>query len=136
MPLKADWKTAKTKWEKTCLPKLEAPVLAQMKKAGWDKSDFGKKLDAFDTAKTLPDKRSAWAVPPALTFGIDTPQRKLLSATPLVWRSENKVKGSVAWSVFPWVSYRDTAQRNRVLFPLYWQFDDLTTRSTTAHSEP
>ena len=62
MPLKADWKTAKTKWEKSCLPKLEAPVLEQMKKAGWDKSDFGKKLDAFDTAKTITDKRSTWAV--------------------------------------------------------------------------
>lgn len=62
MPLKANWKNAKTKWEKACLPKLEAPVLEKMKKAGWDKSNFGKKLDTFDSAKTLTDKRSAWAL--------------------------------------------------------------------------
>ncbi len=106
----------------------------------WQSREFGNRKELwtipFVRRTDVARKRSAWAVPPVLTFGIDTPQRKLLSATPLVWRSENKVKGSVAWSVFPWVSYRDREQRNRVLFPLFWQFDDLKTRSTTAFVFP
>ncbi len=61
MALKDDWKTAKTKWEKGGQLKLEAPVLEQMKKAGWDKGNLGKKLEAFEKAKTLGDKRPAWA---------------------------------------------------------------------------
>lgn len=61
MGLKDDWKSAKSAWEKTGQPKLEAPVLDQMKKAGWDKGDFSKKLETFDKAKTLSDKRTAWS---------------------------------------------------------------------------
>lgn len=60
MGLREDWKTAKTKWEKNGLVKLEAPVLVQMKKSGWDKEDLGKKLGSFEKAVALVDKRSTW----------------------------------------------------------------------------
>jgi hypothetical protein len=56
--------------------------------------------------------------------------------TPLVWRSENLVRGTTAWAAFPWVSYRDPRRRNRVLFPLFWQFGDRTTGATTTAIVP
>ena len=62
MGLKEDWKTAKTKWEKNGVLTLEAPVLAQMKKSGWDKENLGKKLESFDKATAMAEKRSAWLV--------------------------------------------------------------------------
>lgn len=102
----------------------------------WQSSEFGNRRDLW----TLPfvlrsDKarsRRTWAIPPLLTFSRQTPTRKLFSATPLVWRAENRDRGSVAWSVFPWVSYRDPEQRNRVLFPLFWQFGDLKSGVTSS----
>lgn len=108
--------------------------------AHWQTREFGNRkelwtllyLQRSDEAR----KRKTWAVPPLLTFSRDTPERSLLSVTPLVWRSENKVKGSTAWAAFPWVSYRDPEQRNRVLFPLYWQFDDLRTGARAAFVFP
>jgi hypothetical protein len=81
MTLKADWTNAKTKWEKGGQPKLEAPLLAQMKKDGWDKGDFGKKLDAFDTAKSLTDKRSAWAAAQPVAEKYAAALRKAKSGT-------------------------------------------------------
>ena len=108
--------------------------------AHWQSREFGNRkelwtllyLQRSDEAR----KRKTWAVPPLLTFKSDSPERALLSVTPLVWRSENKVKGSTAWAAFPWVSYRDPEQRNRVLFPLYWQFDDLKTGARAAFVFP
>jgi hypothetical protein len=52
------------------------------------------------------------------------PERSLTAVTPLVWRSENLVKGSVAVGGVPVGVVPRPEQRNRVLFPLYWQFDD------------
>jgi hypothetical protein len=102
----------------------------------WQSREFGNRHELWsllyvqrsDTAR----KRRAWAVPPLLTFQSRSPSRSLTAVTPLVWRSENFDKGSVAWAMFPWVSYRDPEQRNRVLFPLYWQFDDLKTGARSA----
>lgn len=108
--------------------------------AHWQSREFGNRKELWtllyvqrsDEAR----KRRTWALPPLLTFKQETPERSLLSVTPLVWRSENKVKGSTAWAAFPWVSYRDPDQRNRVLFPLYWQFDDLKTGARSAFVFP
>ena len=104
--------------------------------AHWQSREFGNRHELWtllyvqrsDTAR----KRRAWAVPPLLTFQQRSPEGSLTAVTPLVWRSENLDKGSVAWAVFPWVSYRDPEQRNRVLFPLYWQFDALKTGARSA----
>ncbi|MCY1069507.1 hypothetical protein OV090_32500 [Nannocystis sp. RBIL2] len=102
----------------------------------WQSSEYGNRKDLWtllyvqrsDKARS----RRTWAVPPLLTFSRQTPTHKLFSATPLVWRAENRDRGSVAWSVFPWVSYRDPEQRNRVLFPLFWQFGDVKAGVTSS----
>lgn len=102
----------------------------------WQSSEFGNRKDLWtllwvqrsDKARS----RRTWAIPPLLTFSRQTPTHRLFSATPLVWRAENRDKGSVAWSVFPWVSHRDPDQRNRVLFPLFWQFGDLRRKVTSS----
>jgi len=104
--------------------------------AHWQSREFGNRHELWTLPyvqrSDLARKRRAWAVPPLLTFQTRSPQGTLTAATPLVWRAENLDKGSVAWAVFPWVSYRDPEQRNRVLFPLYWQFDDLKTGARSA----
>ncbi|MBA3549461.1 MAG: hypothetical protein H0T76_23550, partial [Nannocystis sp.] len=104
--------------------------------AHWQSREFGNRHELWTLLyvqrSDIARKRRAWAVPPLLTFQQRSPAGSLTAVTPLVWRSENLNKGSVAWAVFPWVSYRDPAQRNRVLFPLYWQFDDLKTGATSA----
>jgi len=104
--------------------------------AHWQSREFGNRRELWtllyvqrsDKAR----KRRAWAVPPLLSFQTRGPSGSLTAITPLAWRSENLDKGSVAWAVFPWVSYRDPEQRNRVLFPLYWQFDALKTGARSA----
>lgn len=102
----------------------------------WQSSEFGNKRDLwtplFVQRSDKARSRKTWAIPPLLTFSRQTPTHRLFSATPLVWRSENRDKGSVAWSAFPWVSYRDPDQRNRVLFPLFWQFGDLKAGVTSS----
>ncbi|WP_293253701.1 hypothetical protein [Nannocystis sp.] len=106
----------------------------------WQSREFGNRKELWTLLylqrSDLARKRRTWAVPPLLSFQQDTPERALLSVTPLVWRSVDKIKGSTAWAAFPWVSYRDPDQRNRVLFPLYWQFDDLRTGARTAFVFP
>ncbi len=108
--------------------------------AHWGTREFGNRRDLFsllwiqrnDEAR----KKKAWAVPPLFTFQTRTPERTLTAVTPLVWRSQNLVRGTTAWAAFPWVSYRDPAQTNRVLFPLFWQFGDRTTGATTTAIVP
>ena len=60
MANKETWQTAKKIWEKQGQPNLPPDALAQMRKLGWDKGNLGTKLGAFDGAKTLGDKRTAW----------------------------------------------------------------------------
>ena len=91
--------------------------------AHWGSREFGNRRDVFsllwvqrrDDAR----RKQAWAVPPLVTFQTRSPERTLTAVTPLVWRHENLVRGTTAWAAFPWVSYRDPLQKNRVLFPLF-----------------
>ena len=81
MALKEEWKSAKAFWEKVGQPKLEPAVLEQMKKTGWDKGDFSKKLGNFDSAKSLVDKRKAWAAAEDIADKYTAIVRKAKSAT-------------------------------------------------------
>lgn len=104
--------------------------------AHWGTHEFGNRRDLYtllfikksDEAR----RRRAWAIPPLVVFQTRNPERSLTAITPLVWRSENIVRGTTAWAAFPWVSYRDPEQQNRVLFPLFWQFGDRRTGATTS----
>ena len=108
--------------------------------AHWSNREFGNRRDVWtllwiqrrDEAR----RKRAWAIPPLVAFQTSSPERTLTAVTPLVWRSQNYVKGTTAWAAFPWVSYRDPDQRNRVLFPLFWQFGDLKTGATTTAIVP
>ncbi|MCA9695213.1 MAG: hypothetical protein KC636_36880, partial [Myxococcales bacterium] len=94
----------------------------------WQSNEFGNRRELW----TLPfvlrrDRargRSAWAIPPLLTFREKTRHGSLTSVTPLVWHSTNAVKGSATTVAGPFVLHRDPQQRNSVFFPLWWQFKD------------
>ncbi|MEX1366493.1 MAG: hypothetical protein AB1Z98_25440, partial [Nannocystaceae bacterium] len=102
----------------------------------WQSREFGNRRELW----TLPfirrvddaRQRSAWSVPLALTFRTSSPDRDLFSATPLMWRSRNHLRGSQLWVAGPFARYRDPRQRNTVLAPLWWQFHDRGTQRTTA----
>lgn len=102
----------------------------------WQSREFGNRKELW----TLPwirrtDKarrRSSWAVAPALTFRSTTPERDILSITPLVWRSRNKLRGSQLWLAGPVGRYTDPRQRNTVAAPLWWQFTDTRADKSTA----
>lgn len=108
--------------------------------AHWSSREFGNRRDVFSLLfiKRSDDARrkTAWAVPPLVVFQTRSPERSLTAVTPLVWRGQNHVRGTTAWAAFPWVSYRDPAQQNRVLFPLFWQFGDRLTGATTTAVVP
>ncbi len=101
----------------------------------WQSREFGNRKELW----TLPwihrtdraRRREAWAVPLALTFRQRSPDRDLFSATPLVWRSRNSLRGSETWLVGPFGRYTDPRQRNTVVAPLWWQFHDRETQRTT-----
>ncbi|MEE9382175.1 MAG: hypothetical protein V3V08_02015 [Nannocystaceae bacterium] len=76
-------------------------------------------------------RKRSWALPPLITFGSDTPTRRLLSITPLFWHSQNHLKASDAWVVGPFGAYRDPRQHNRWLLPFWWQLHDLEQRART-----
>ncbi len=94
----------------------------------WQKNEFGNRRELW----TIPfirrtDKarrKSAWAVPPLLTFQSKGPHSSLTSATPLVWHATNQLKASATTVAGPFVLHRDPRQRNSVFFPLWWQFSD------------
>jgi hypothetical protein len=94
----------------------------------WESLEFGNRKELWtalwvrrtDRAR----RRSAWAVPPLLTFSSRDPDRSLLSVTPLFWRGRNHLKGSVSTVVGPVGVYRDPLQSNNFVAPLWWQFTD------------
>ena len=108
--------------------------------AHWGTREFGNRRDVFSLLwvqrRDEARRKQAWAIPPLVTFQTRSPERTLTAVTPLVWRHENFVRGTTAWAAFPWVSYRDPLQKNRVLFPLFWQFGDRTTGATTTAIVP
>lgn len=75
--------------------------------------------------------RDDWAVPLALTFRRHDRNRTLLSATPLIWKAENRLKGSKTWVAGPLGQYDDPDQRNSFGAPLFFRFHDKVTESTT-----
>lgn len=93
-------------------------------------SEFGNRKEVWslpwirrtDTAR----RKSAWAVPIALSFGSKNPDRSLLSATPLFWRARNELKGSKLTIAGPLGWYDDPNQRNIVGAPLFFRFHDKT----------
>jgi hypothetical protein len=106
----------------------------------WQTREFGNRRELW----TLPwirrvdqaRRRDAWAVPIALAFGHRDPERELLSATPLVWRARNHLKGSELWLAGPFARYTDPHQRTMALAPLWWRFHDVQTRRTTSVVAP
>ncbi|MEM9461208.1 MAG: hypothetical protein AAGF11_44000 [Myxococcota bacterium] len=106
----------------------------------WQSREFGNRKELW----TLPwiqrsDEargRQSWAVPLALTFRHRTRDRDLLSATPLVWRARNELRGSELWLAGIFGRYRDPQQRNTVVAPLWWRFHDVGTQKTTSVLAP
>ncbi|MCA9653550.1 MAG: hypothetical protein H6712_02125 [Myxococcales bacterium] len=102
----------------------------------WQSREFGNRRELW----TLPwirrvddaRRRSAWAVPLALTFHTRSPERELLSVTPLLWRARNELRGSQLWLAGPFARYRDPRQINTVLAPVYWQLHDRGSGRTTS----
>lgn len=94
----------------------------------WQSSEFDNRRELwtlpFVRRRDLARQTKSWALPPLLTFSRRGPDRSIFSATPLVWRATNQMKGSSTWVVGPWVSYADPEQRASVFAPLWWQFAD------------
>ena len=76
-------------------------------------------------------RRKDWAVAPLLTFRRESPDRKLFSATPLVWKSENRLRGSKFWMAGPIGQYDDPDQRNAFGAPLFFRFRDKRSQTRT-----
>ena len=103
--------------------------------AVWHRGEFGNKRDLW----TLPwiqrsDRargRSAWAVPPLLTFRHDDRDRRVFSATPLFWHTRNHLKGSRFTLAALVGHYDDPAQRNTFAAPLWFRFHDKAARAST-----
>ncbi|MCA9716212.1 MAG: hypothetical protein KC468_16140, partial [Myxococcales bacterium] len=94
----------------------------------WQKNEFGNRRELWTIPFVLRSdkarRKSAWAIPPLLTFQSKGPYTRLTSATPLVWHATNSLKASATTVAGPFVLHRDPRQRNSVLFPLWWQFSD------------
>ena len=104
--------------------------------AVWHRAEFGNKKDLWtlgwirrtDAAR----RRSDWAVPVALTFRHDDPDRRLFSATPLLWHARNKLKGSRFTLAAGLVGrYDDPNQRNTFAAPLWFRFHDKAAKAST-----
>lgn len=106
----------------------------------WQSREFGNRRELW----TLPwihrvdeaRRRKAWAVPLALTFDHRDPDREVLAATPLVWRTRNHLKGSELWLAGPFGRYTDPDQRNMAVAPVWWRFHDTRTQRTTSVVAP
>ncbi len=98
-------------------------------------SEFGNRKELW----TLPwvrrtdaaRRRSAWAVPLALTFSTRNPDRQLLSATPLFWQARNHLRGSRFTLAGPVGVYDDPDQKNAFVAPLFFRFHDKRYKRTT-----
>jgi hypothetical protein len=103
--------------------------------AVWQKSEFGNRRIVF----TLPwvqrsDRargKKAWAVPLALTFRHEDRDRTVFAATPFVWRTENRLKGSTFLFAGLGGRYTDARQDNLFIAPLWYRFHDREHDTTT-----
>ncbi|MBL4685219.1 MAG: hypothetical protein JKY37_11560, partial [Nannocystaceae bacterium] len=101
----------------------------------WQSLEFGNRKELW----TLPfirrsDKArnmQAWAVPPGLVFSHQGPNRSLLSATPLFWRGENRLKGSSFTLAGLYGHYTDPRQTSRFVAPVWFRFSDRKAQATT-----
>jgi hypothetical protein len=103
--------------------------------AVWRSSEFGNRKELWtlgwvsriDTAR----RKSTWAVPIGLTFRHRDPEREVLSATPLFWRTRNHLAGSRFTLAGPVGVYEDPRQRNLFAAPFWYQFHDKGAQATT-----
>ncbi len=101
----------------------------------WHSSEFGNRRELWTLGwihrQDRARGRDAWAMPIAMTFKTRDRDKQLFSATPFVWRSQNHLKGSrFSWTGLVGV-YDDPRQKNVVVAPLWWQFGDKRTATTT-----
>lgn len=101
----------------------------------WHESEFGNRRELW-TAGWIQRSdrargRSAWAVPVALTFRHRDRDRSIFAATPLVWRTKNHLTGGTFTLAGPVGVYDDPRQRNVFAAPLWFQFRDRVTDTTT-----
>ncbi|MCX4244665.1 hypothetical protein [Paraliomyxa miuraensis] len=101
----------------------------------WQSREFGnhRELWTLPWIRRVDEARSqqAWAVPPLLTFSHREREREIFSATPLLWRTRNHLRGSELWLAGPFGRYTDPTQRNMALAPVWWRFHDTRTDQTT-----
>lgn len=106
----------------------------------WQSREFGNRRELWtlgwvrrtDRARG----RSTWAVPLALTFSHQERERSIFSATPLVWRTHNRLRGSRALVVGPFARYSDPRQRATIFAPVWWQLEDRKRGRTTILAFP
>jgi hypothetical protein len=106
----------------------------------WQSREFGNRKELW----TLPwirrtdvaRKKSAWAVPLALTFRHSGPERSLLAATPLFWRGRNRLRGRDTIVAGPFARVTDPRQRITIGAPIWWQFEDRQARRRTTIVAP
>jgi len=103
--------------------------------AFWRTNEFGNRKSVWTLAwihrKDEARRRSAWAVPPLLTFEHRDPKRHVLSATPFFWRVKNHRKASTFTLAGPVGWYKDPKQSSTFVAPLYYRFRDLQAQATT-----
>ncbi|MBX7084083.1 MAG: hypothetical protein K1X88_33045, partial [Nannocystaceae bacterium] len=101
----------------------------------WHESEFGNRTELWTPGwiqrRDRARGRRAWAVPPVMTFDVTDRDRRIFAATPLVWRTENALRGSRFTLAGPVGIYDDPQQRNLFVAPLWYQFRDKTTATTT-----
>lgn len=108
--------------------------------AHWQSREFGNRKELWTLAyirrTDAARRKRAWSVPLTLTFGVHSPRRDLISATPLFWRHHNRLKDGTTTVVGPVGVYRDPRERNNVVFPLWWRFADLESGRKTSVLAP
>lgn len=103
--------------------------------AFWRSTGFGNHKEVWSLPwirrKNELEGRSAWGVPPLLTFRHHDPKRTIFSATPLVWHATNVTRASTFTLAGPFGWYRDPQQSNLFVAPLFYRFRDKTHGATT-----
>lgn len=101
----------------------------------WQSREFGNHRELwtlpFIRRRDSARRMAAWAVPPALTFKHEGPDRSLLSATPLFWRGDNRLKGSRFTMAGLFGRYVDPRQSSTFVAPVWFRFTDRERNAAT-----